>query len=794
MLIPVPLYPGPHRPPPPHYAHPRSPSTRALIALLRLISLGEGNEKAQGTSDLDMSAKKQKIGDVGASNPMGRIDAVAAPLQLMSFSMLLDCLKLFPQPFPLRTEIIASILNSSLPPDDKVDRVVIKNVIDKLKGASGDLALLAGAKRPAVEEIASNESVLFVAFPQLSKCFLCSEPLRWVDEAKPRRPFFFPYAGPPGKGILQEKFCPGCKALFSLSYYCPPGSQVRRPYSAAHDDDTWLELTGETVISKELLRRHDQNLYYMHASFVSAVRAHNASFDLDRFSEEPGAALERLRRRRSLRGCLNRERFEHAYFQFWAVRFCQEHSPSLLEEIDLREPIDNILSGLSDPFWCHLRDEALEHSKKCDHELCGRYCHFDGNAKVFRSCCAKKNETLFQTAIGRVVKGCPKTPVKNKKYCRLHQTTAQVQTADHGDGGAQPGARPGHLEGSQGGGGEGQGDRGGQPGSRPGHSEESQGGAGAGQIAEAAGGDVEEIDLRDLDSDDELEEEEDLEDEEGVEGKQGNASGGGGSGTEGSVPVAEKWDTESGPVSLRTRGKRRLLRDDNSLYEAERIEMHQLKNGVPIYLVKWKGCPAAENTWEPEENVTVINRDLLDEYLRSQPKDDFYTRDRKDQEPDPAPEDDAEKPRRKSKLTACTPRTSSDGRGVTAGTLVAFWACGYMFPPLELILSESTTMVHHYMMLLFAHEHLPEFMGMDDMCHWARFAASGDRTTLSDKTREFHEETKKVVDKFHFKKNHVGRWCAENTNPYKHPELEAANMPVCEQRFKWWGQFRNSLR
>ncbi|GAQ93069.1 hypothetical protein KFL_012810030 [Klebsormidium nitens] len=682
----------------------------------------------------------------------------------MSFVMLLDCLKLFPQPFPLRTEFIASIVNSTLPPHSKIDRVMVKNVIDKLKCASGDLSLLAGAKRPSVEEIAQRESLLFVAFPRSTKCFLCCEQLRWVDEAKPRRPFFFPHDGPPGKGLVQEKFCPGCNAVFSISYYCPPGSQVRRPYPAAHDNDTWLELSGETVISKQLLRRHDQNLYYMHASFVSAVRAHNASFDLDRFSEEPEAALQRLRRRRTLRGSLNRERFELAYFQFWAVRFCQDHCPSLLDDIDLREPIDNILNKLNDPFWCHLRDEALEHSKKCENGLCGRYCHFDGNAKVFRACCAKKDEELFQTAIGRVVKGCPRTPLKNKKYCRLHHAGAPAASAvAQGDAESEPE----HPEGTRGG--------------------------GEGPVAEAGAGDVEEIDLRDLDSDDEYAEEEDEEDEgEGGEEQSGSV-GRGGSGPE-AAASADKWDMDAGPVSLRTRRKRQLLQEDDSLYEAERIEMSMLKNGVPIYLVKWKGCPAAENTWEPEENVTVFGRGLLDEYLRSQPQGDFYTRDREDQLPDPAPEPDAEKPRRKTKLTACTPRTSSDGRGVTAGTLVAFWACGYMFPPLELILSESTTMVHHYMMLLFAHVRLPEFIGMDDMCHWARFAASGERTAMSDKTREFHEDTKKVVDKFHFKKNHVGRWCAEHTNPYKHPELESANMSVCEQRFKWWGQFRTSLR
>jgi hypothetical protein len=51
-----------------------------------------------------------------------------------------------------------------------------------------------------------------------------------------------------------------------------------------------------------------------------------------------------------------------------------------------------------------------------------------------------------------------------------------------------------------------------------------------------------------------------------------------------------------------------------------------------------------------------------------------------------------------------------------------------------------------------------------------------------------------AVDKFHFKRNHIGRWCLKNTNPYTHKELKTANMSICEQRFKWWGGFRRSFR
>lgn len=93
----------------------------------------------------------------------------------------------------------------------------------------------------------------------------------------------------------------------------------------------------------------------------------------------------------------------------------------MLDEIDLLWPIDRILSMLNDPIWCHLRDEALEHCRSCDNNLCGKYVHIDGNAEVFRSCCHNKDEELFQTAIGRVVKGCPRSPVKGSRYCTLHR-------------------------------------------------------------------------------------------------------------------------------------------------------------------------------------------------------------------------------------------------------------------------------------------------------------------------------------------------------------------------------------
>jgi hypothetical protein len=53
--------------------------------------------------------------------------------------------------------------------------------------------------------------------------------------------------------------------------------------------------------------------------------------------------------------------------------------------------------------------------------------------------------------------------------------------------------------------------------------------------------------------------------------------------------------------------------------------------------------------------------------------------------------------------------------------------------------------VHHYYMECFEGvQTLAEFAGMDDMCHWARFAASGGRLEMCSKTKQFVEKVKKV--------------------------------------------------
>ena len=45
------------------------------------------------------------------------------------------------------------------------------------------------------------------------------------------------------------------------------------------------------------------------------------------------------------------------------------------------------------------------------------------------------------------------------------------------------------------------------------------------------------------------------------------------------------------------------------------------------------------------------------------------------------------------------------------------------------------------------------------------------------------------MEKFHFP-NHVGEFCKKNCNPKDHPEVNAFNTVICEQRFKWIAKYK----
>jgi Chromo (CHRromatin Organisation MOdifier) domain len=51
------------------------------------------------------------------------------------------------------------------------------------------------------------------------------------------------------------------------------------------------------------------------------------------------------------------------------------------------------------------------------------------------------------------------------------------------------------------------------------------------------------------------------------------------------------------------------------VYEVEKIVRSQKVGKGTYYLVKWKGYPESENTWEPEKNLTQAN-DILNDFKK----------------------------------------------------------------------------------------------------------------------------------------------------------------------------------
>lgn len=48
---------------------------------------------------------------------------------------------------------------------------------------------------------------------------------------------------------------------------------------------------------------------------------------------------------------------------------------------------------------------------------------------------------------------------------------------------------------------------------------------------------------------------------------------------------------------------------NNQIWEVEKIVEHKkLKNGKYKYLVKWVGYNDSDNTWEPQNNLRLINK------------------------------------------------------------------------------------------------------------------------------------------------------------------------------------------
>jgi hypothetical protein len=113
-------------------------------------------------------------------------------------------------------------------------------------------------------------------------------------------------------------------------------------------------------------------------------------------------------------------------------------------------------------------------------------------------------------------------------------------------------------------------------------------------------------------------------------------------------------------------------------------------------------------------------------------------------------------------FSKCGLRVGTKFARKTAGALWGVCACGYLFPPKELPDSESTRMVLLYIIELFKGRVYCTRGGkllvlFDDMCHLLRMAIAN--MGHHPEIRRFVEEAEHAVDRFHFHKNHKGRWC-----------------------------------
>ena len=132
-------------------------------------------------------------------------------------------------------------------------------------------------------------------------------------------------------------------------------------------------------------------------------------------------------------------------------------------------------------------------------------------------------------------------------------------------------------------------------------------------------------------------------------------------------------------------------------------------------------------------------------------------------------------------FTKCGLRPSVKYNFKTAGALWAVCPCGYMFPPKELPDSESTRMVLLFIIETFKNRPYCTRGGkliilFDDMCHLLRTAIK--HQDHHPEIKRFVAEVQHAVDKFHFTKNHKGRWCRLNVNPYSIAALNNTTAPI----------------
>ena len=88
-------------------------------------------------------------------------------------------------------------------------------------------------------------------------------------------------------------------------------------------------------------------------------------------------------------------------------------------------------------------------------------------------------------------------------------------------------------------------------------------------------------------------------------------------------------DEDEDEADVGNRGETEEEDEEDIEYEVEAILDVRRKNGTNEYLIKWKGYSSAENTWEPEENIT--DKSLLVEFNESRKKSEARKRVKKEE-------------------------------------------------------------------------------------------------------------------------------------------------------------------
>ena len=103
---------------------------------------------------------------------------------------------------------------------------------------------------------------------------------------------------------------------------------------------------------------------------------------------------------------------------------------------------------------------------------------------------------------------------------------------------------------------------------------------------------------------------------------------------------------EDEPIRRNTKRSRRnvVLSDDEDdaedQYEIERIRAIQFKEGNYYFLIKWKGYPDSENSWEPKENLnetalaSISNIPIQLDYSEDESEDDYESEEESEEEED----------------------------------------------------------------------------------------------------------------------------------------------------------------